>query len=542
MASRTPEGYLYYEDDYQFPKEQADAIIRTTSYHRKDFDLAVIWFSDREHQGVRTSIFTSSQRAPSASPGALGRLPQELLENIFLSLDMHSLTNCRQVNLRLRQAIDSLPEYQAIYTHALNTLCALLRTRLAHTVSLFYFYQALCTKNCDFCRRFAGCIFLPTWRRCCFICLERGNSELQMQTVAFIQKRFPLLSTAAFSQLTSVETLPGTYSMDEYVQKDSITIVPVEQAMRASREQQQALQQALQQAEEPTWFQQDRKLAFMASCALPYYDRQNRTTEYGISCAGDQVTIDKGGFSALADKFGYKARDTVYTKDSFLVHFKECEEAQLLWGSSKEGSIEPPNLPPTSNKPSPIANMGTSEGMNELLHPKIISMEVDDEDSCESEYRLQIGTQVKYLIVDPGTYDRDTLSFPLAELPPLQYDADWTVAHISRSPHGTLLTSLSTRKLASVKSLWHPTRIDYFDLEKTAQLTAAAYEAVPSPALASTLGISPSTPVIAKIARFEWEIPRLEQETHIYHLLSGSGLTPRFLGHIREGDRVIGGL
>ncbi|KFY91528.1 hypothetical protein V500_04626 [Pseudogymnoascus sp. VKM F-4518 (FW-2643)] len=183
--------------------------------------------------------------------------------------------------------------------------------------------------------------------------------------------------------------------------------------------------------------------------------------------------------------------------------------------------------------------MGTSEDMNELLHPKIISMEVDDEDSCESEYRLQIGTQVKYLIVDPGTYDRDTLSFPLASLPPLQYDATWTVAHISRSPSGTLRTSLSTPKLAGVKSLWHPTTIDYFDLEKTTQLTAAAYEAVPSPALASTLGTSP---IIAKIARFEWEIPRLEQETHIYHLLSNSGLTPRFLGHIREGDRVIGGL
>ncbi|OBT83909.1 hypothetical protein VE02_08411 [Pseudogymnoascus sp. 03VT05] len=152
--------------------------------------------------------------------------------------------------------------------------------------------------------------------------------------------------------------------------------------------------------------------------------------------------------------------------------------------------------------------MGTGEGMDELLQPQIVSMEVDDENSCESGYRLQIGNQIKYL-VNPGTYDRDTLSFPLADLPSLQYDANWT----------------------------HPTTIDYFDLEKTEQLTAAAYEAVPSPALASILGTSH---IIAKIARFEWEIPRLEQETRIYRLLSGSGLTPRFLGHIREGDRVIG--
>ncbi|OBT65402.1 hypothetical protein VE03_06037 [Pseudogymnoascus sp. 23342-1-I1] len=150
-------------------------------------------------------------------------------------------------------------------------------------------------------------------------------------------------------------------------------------------------------------------------------------------------------------------------------------------------------------------------------------MEVDDEDASPSEYRLQIGTQVKYLVVKPGTYDRDTLSFPFADLPPLQYDANWTVAHISRSAAGTLLTSLSTRKLAGVKSL-----------------TGAAYEAVPSLALAPILGITPGAPVIAKIACFPWETPRLEQETRIYRLLADSGLAPRFLGHVREGQRVIG--
>lgn len=168
-------------------------------------------------------------------------------------------------------------------------------------------------------------------------------------------------------------------------------------------------------------------------------------------------------------------------------------------------------------------------------------MEVDDDDSWESEYRLQIGTQVKYLVIDPGIYDRDTLSFPLASLPPLQFDANWTVAHISRSPSGTLLTTLSTRKLAGIKALWHPTTISCLDLEKTDQLTAAAYEAVPSPTLTSVLtASSPGAPVIAKIARFEWEIPRLEQETRIYQLFEGSGLAPRFLAHVREEDRVIG--
>ncbi|CAG8368382.1 unnamed protein product [Penicillium salamii] len=50
---------------------------------------------------------------------------------------------------------------------------------------------------------------------------------------------------------------------------------------------------------------------------------------------------------------------------------------------------------------------------------------------------------------------------------------------------------------------------------------------------------SPAT-IIAKIARFEWEIPRVERETRAYQLLEGSGLSPRFLGHIHENGRIIG--
>lgn len=58
----------------------------------------------------------------------------------------------------------------------------------------------------------------------------------------------------------------------------------------------------------------------------------------------------------------------------------------------------------------------------------------------------------------------------------------------------------------------------------------------------SLLPITPLSPaaIIAKIARFEWEIPRTEQETRAYQLLEGSGLAPRFLGHIHENGRIMG--
>ncbi|KFX92471.1 hypothetical protein O988_07248, partial [Pseudogymnoascus sp. VKM F-3808] len=206
--------------------------------------------------------------------------------------------------------------------------------------------------------------------------------------------------------------------------------------------------------------------------------------------------------------------------------------------------------------------MDTTKDTNSLPQPKIISMEVDDEDSYESEYRLQIGSQVKYLVITPEL-KTETLSPFLSPTyllsnttllgqsptspapPPAPSSQPSRLANSQASKlSGILLlfpASTSIKQNSSprrrVKTLWHPTTISCLDLDKTEQLTAAAYEAVPSPSVASTLTASP---VIVKIARFEWETPRLEQETRAYKLLEGSGIAPRFLGHISEGDRVIG--
>ncbi len=46
--------------------------------------------------------------------------------------------------------------------------------------------------------------------------------------------------------------------------------------------------------------------------------------------------------------------------------------------------------------------------------------------------------------------------------------------------------------------------------------------------------------MIAQIARFEWELPRIEQETRAYQLLEGCELTPSFLAHVHENGRIMG--
>ncbi|KAF4333636.1 alpha-galactosidase a [Fusarium beomiforme] len=131
------------------------------------------------------------------------------------------------------------------------------------------------------------------------------------------------------------------------------------------------------------------------------------------------------------------------------------------------------------------------------------------------------------------------LSFPIQSLPCLPYNEEWTVAHISRDEtSGELKTSVSNRPLAGVSCQWHHIRVDCLELNKSKQLTAMAFEAVPNSIL--PIPLLSSATIIAKIARFEWELPRIEQETRAYQLLEGSGLAPRFLGHIHENGRIIG--
>ncbi|KAJ9298350.1 hypothetical protein DTO271G3_3955 [Paecilomyces variotii] len=341
MATLTLRGWRS-ATEYCFSEEQADAIVRTTAYHRKDYCLSVIWFPPREHVDIRLSIGTPFRRTSNVGLGSLGRLPLELLHDTLFRLDMHSIFKFRQINIRSRQIVDSLKEYQMVVAHGLNLLCALLRTRLAIVISLFDFYDALCTKACAYCGDFSGFISLLTWKRCCFKCLQEAP-ETQVQTLAAVRKRFNLTKVER-DQLRSFKTLPGIYSMNESVHKSRIEIVSVQQAM-ACRQQPHAVAQAYAAS-----LERNRKFRFMASCALPYYDKRTGQVEHGMSCAGCQLALEKDIIGTRGEKWAFEVRDKVYARDSFLEHFRWCEQAQLLWRSSGEGNNRPTELPEAARR------------------------------------------------------------------------------------------------------------------------------------------------------------------------------------------------
>ncbi|KAG6131913.1 hypothetical protein E4U38_003653 [Claviceps purpurea] len=78
MAAVMPRGYRSV-NEYRFHEEHAEAIIRTTSYHYRDFFRSVIWFPPRKHVDIRLSMAAPFQRTSSRGLGSLDRLPLELL-------------------------------------------------------------------------------------------------------------------------------------------------------------------------------------------------------------------------------------------------------------------------------------------------------------------------------------------------------------------------------------------------------------------------------------------------------------------------------
>jgi len=98
---------------------------------------------------------------------------------------------------------------------------------------------------------------------------------------------------------------------------------------------------------------------------------------------------------------------------------------------------------------------------------KVLSVGVDGD--TESEYRIQVNNQVKYIVVQPGIYDFDEiLSFPpalLENLPPCP-PGNWTSMNIARSADGTPICTISSKLLEALARIWHPKMVDVLKLKE----------------------------------------------------------------------------
>ncbi|KAE8404595.1 alpha-galactosidase A precursor [Aspergillus pseudonomiae] len=168
--------------------------------------------------------------------------------------------------------------------------------------------------------------------------------------------------------------------------------------------------------------------------------------------------------------------------------------------------------------------------------PKIDVLQAEVDENDQSFFRLLVdGRAVKYITVEPGLYSVEDMCFGpslisiLPELPP----GDWNDGLVARDANDGQPQFAYARRtqFPGVRNTWHGTYVDYMDLSIGRKLRMGIYEVKCS---------SFDNVVVAKFARFPWEIQYIENETTAYQWISGHDIGPRFLGHLTEHGRVIG--
>ncbi|EME42633.1 hypothetical protein DOTSEDRAFT_112459, partial [Dothistroma septosporum NZE10] len=310
------------------------AILRVSSYHRRDYDLAVICLAERDHAVITT--ISSLQRNCSSSLGVLDQLPVELIDIVCLELDLASLFALRHVSLRGRQIVSALPEFKLITKYAVSCLHAMLRTGTASGICLCTLWHLFCTSVCSTCQKnFGNTLHLLTWKRYCTTCLRGRVHKSAVMTVAHARKQLRLRAPT-LRRLPTLKTIPGIYTMEETLHKSSVHLIAEYHAFSSYRDEHGGAEPAIVRRE-----QQSRNV-FMSCCAFPSYDTLTRDVERGISCSGCQLISENQ--DGLREDLVF-LRDKVYSKASFLKHYEECEGAQRLWNSSDDGKVQPAELP-----------------------------------------------------------------------------------------------------------------------------------------------------------------------------------------------------
>lgn len=172
--------------------------------------------------------------------------------------------------------------------------------------------------------------------------------------------------------------------------------------------------------------------------------------------------------------------------------------------------------------------------MNGQPEIELLQAEVNEND--ESYFRVLVdGLVIKYITVEPGLYSSEDMCFgpSLVSLLPKFPPGDWNDGRVAKNPKDGRphFAHVSLTRFSGVQNTWHEIFVDYSDLVVGRKLRTGIYEVRSS---------SFHDIVIAKFARFPWEIQYIETETTAYQWIVGHDIGPQFLGHLTENGRVIG--
>ena len=143
---------------------------------------------------VPPTMFTALDRDPEPfSVGTLDQLPLEIIEAVIRQLDFPSLARFSSVCASSHGIVARAPQITSLKNHARRVLTVLSKTGLLGYFTVQKLYSTLRSVECSHCGEIGSFVFLPTFERCCYLCL-RQDTALWAASVDEVREVFGLNS------------------------------------------------------------------------------------------------------------------------------------------------------------------------------------------------------------------------------------------------------------------------------------------------------------------------------------------------------------
>ncbi|KAJ5929337.1 hypothetical protein N7454_007185 [Penicillium verhagenii] len=294
----------------------AEQVMKFTAFARDDLIPLVARAESVGSELIRTSMLRTTELTAS-NLGALERLPLEIVFDIISLLDIRSVFELRHVNHRAEQIVAKSSGYEVSVKYAIETLHVMLKTKAASFVTLSSFAELLCTKNCYLCGHFGSFLFLPTFKRCCFRCIDMGHlPRLRKISKTHLKRRNPWTDAGCPDILKSVvKVLPGHYwdGLHAFTREMRSHVV-------------------LCEANPYVHFSHgsQARLRHMVTTSFPWLDIEADHVQTGISCEGC-YTSKTALRLPISPPTPWSTKRPVYSEDEFIQHYKNCPLAQQTW-------------------------------------------------------------------------------------------------------------------------------------------------------------------------------------------------------------------
>ncbi|KAK2757534.1 hypothetical protein FQN54_004503 [Arachnomyces sp. PD_36] len=327
-----------------------------------------------------------SDRKQPPSASRLGEIPLELLHQVLLDLDLHSLGMLRRVNSTMRCLVESLLEYSVLRNHASHTLRVMDATKCTASFPVRRLFQELSQPYCRTCSDFGPYLYLPTLTRSCFNC-NMYRPEYQVAPTPDVMLHFGISGKDLKSIPILYPLRDNKHHMDDVVECSKQRMVDVAQArelglringslekmkkdfrIRRNKHRDKEKTARLKWKEDIRTGRSERRepgyrsipgnltnsweaseWRMLGTTSFPYWDRHTGLSEPGVYCRACTYQFEeRGGRGRQSCQpwgrgRGKRAYDRAFLQAQLPEHFRRCSAVKEDYNFHKrEGPIEWP--------------------------------------------------------------------------------------------------------------------------------------------------------------------------------------------------------